>query len=73
MVDSASFVSTVTQDGYTVGNLSSINTDSEGMISAVYSNGKELVLGQLASAMFKSEAGLERTEEICVPRDTRLG
>ena len=61
MVDSASFVSTVTQDGYTVGNLSSINTDSEGMISAVYSNGKELVLGQLASAMFKSEAGLERT------------
>jgi flagellar hook protein FlgE len=60
MVDSASYVSGVSQDGYTVGNVSSINTDDEGVISAVYSNGKELVLGQLGTAMFKAEAGLER-------------
>ena len=60
MVDSASYVSSVSQDGFTVGNVSSINTDEEGVISAVYTNGKELVLAQLGTAMFKAEAGLER-------------
>lgn len=45
-------------DGWPTGTLESFSFDSTGVISGFYSNGKNLVLGQIALANFRNPAGL---------------
>ncbi|MFT4241273.1 MAG: flagellar hook protein FlgE [Acidovorax sp.] len=55
----ASFaVSDLSQDGYTVGQLTSINVDTNGMIITSYSNGVTRAEGQVALATFRNSQGL---------------
>lgn len=53
-------LSSISQDGYSVGNLVSVAVDPEGVVVGRYSNGEEIPLGQVAVALFDAEAGLER-------------
>lgn len=50
----------VSQDGYSQGTLNNLQVDDEGNILGRYTNGEEIVLGQLAIASFEAEGGLER-------------
>ena len=50
----------ISQDGYAPGTPTGIRVDADGLISADYTNGEEMVLGQLALATFQAEGGLER-------------
>jgi len=45
-------------DGYTTGNFESFSIGSDGVISAVYSNGQMKPLAQIALATFENPAGL---------------
>jgi len=51
----------VSQDGYAQGTLNNLQVDDEGNILGRYTNGEEIVLGQLAIASFEAEGGLERS------------
>ena len=51
-------ISDLRQDGYTAGQLSSINVGSDGVISTTYSNGATTTSGQLALATFRNTQGL---------------
>jgi flagellar hook protein FlgE len=51
----------VSQDGFAQGNLDNLQVDDEGNILGRYTNGEEIVLGQLAIATFDAEGGLERS------------
>jgi len=51
----------VSQDGYAQGNLDNLQVDEDGNILGRYTNGEEIVLGQLAIATFDAEGGLERS------------
>jgi flagellar hook protein FlgE len=53
-------VSSVTQNGYTTGQLSTVSVDSTGVVSAVYTNGRSTDLGQLAIANFPNPQGLQQ-------------
>jgi len=53
-------VSSITQNGYTTGQLSSVSIDSTGVVSAVYTNGRSTQLGQLAIANFPNSQGLQQ-------------
>ncbi len=55
-----SAVSAMSQDGYPLGDLSDISVATDGTITGSYTNGEEIVLGQVVLATFSSEAGLER-------------
>lgn len=55
-----SAVTSVTQDGYGTGVLSSLSVDTDGLITGAYSNGEELTMGQVALARFQSNQGLDR-------------
>ena len=48
------------QDGYSLGYLDNFKIDSRGTITGVYSNGTNLVIGQLALATFANDRGLEK-------------
>ena len=50
----------VAQDGFAQGTLDNLQVDEEGNILGRYSNGEEIVLGQLAIASFEAEGGLEK-------------
>jgi len=56
----ASTTLAVSQDGYAQGTLNNLQVDDEGNILGRYTNGEEIVLGQLAIASFEAEGGLER-------------
>jgi flagellar hook protein FlgE len=60
MSGTESAVSAMSQDGYPMGDLTSIDVATDGTISGTYTNGEEMVLGQVALATFTAEAGLER-------------
>lgn len=60
MLAGESAVSGITQDGYPPGNLLSMTVDSDGILVGRYSNGEELVLGQVVLASFTANAELER-------------
>jgi flagellar hook protein FlgE len=60
MSGSESAVSAMSQDGYPLGEISAIDVDTDGVITGTYTNGEEIVLGQVVLATFASEAGLER-------------
>lgn len=47
-------------DGYPAGKLVSYSIDSNGVITGVYSNGRQQPLGKIALAVFDNPAGLER-------------
>jgi flagellar hook protein FlgE len=55
-----SAVSTISQDGYPMGDLSGVSVDVDGTITGTYTNGEDIVLGQVALATFASVNGLER-------------
>ncbi|MBP9211484.1 MAG: flagellar hook protein FlgE [Bacteroidetes bacterium] len=54
-------VSSRSQDGYTAGELSKWDIDSNGFINATFSNGQSIVLGQVMLAEFNNPNGLSRT------------
>lgn len=51
------------QDGYTLGYLDNFKIDSSGIITGVYSNGTNRVIGQIAMATFTNQGGLEKAGE----------
>ena len=51
-------VNRLTQDGYGPGRLAGLSIDSDGMISARYSNGQTKVMGQVALTTFQNPNGL---------------
>lgn len=53
-------VTSLSQDGYAIGEVTGIEVDDEGIITANYTNGEEKVLGQVVLATFDSQAGLRR-------------
>ena len=53
-------VSAITQNGYTTGQLSTVSVDTNGIVSAVYTNGRSTDLGQLAIANFPNPQGLQQ-------------
>jgi flagellar hook protein FlgE len=57
---SSSVVSSITQDGAPKGELVAYDIDPDGIITGSYSNGEEVVLGQVALAGFPAEGGLKR-------------
>ncbi|HEX4152478.1 MAG TPA: flagellar hook protein FlgE [Steroidobacteraceae bacterium] len=56
-------VSSITQNGYTTGQLSTVSVDSTGVVSAVYTNGRSTELGQLAIANFPNPQGLQQLSD----------
>ena len=48
----------MTQDGVTVGRLTNVEVGTDGVISATYSNGSTVPLGQVALVRFANEQGL---------------
>lgn len=59
----SSSVNASTQDGYAAGAYQSFSLDSSGMISALFSNGKTQVVGQIAVATVANPSGLARDGE----------
>ena len=53
----------IEQDGYPMGYLESFKIDQSGMITGVYSNGTNRLLGQVALASFTNPGGLEKEGE----------
>ncbi len=56
-------VSSITQNGYTTGQLSTVSVNSQGVVSAVYTNGRSTNLGQLAIANFPNPQGLQQLSD----------
>lgn len=54
--------SSITQDGYPTGILSSIDVSSEGIVQAKFSNGATTSLGQIALARFSNQQGLRQLD-----------
>ncbi len=52
-------ISALTQDGYSSGTLRSISIGQDGVILGVYSNGRDLTMGQVLLAGFASQEGLK--------------
>jgi flagellar hook protein FlgE len=52
-------VTSITQNGYATGQLSTVAIDPTGIVSAVYTNGRSTQLGQLAMANFPNTQGLK--------------
>ena len=53
-------VNNIAQNGYSTGQLSTVAINSQGIVSAVYTNGRSTKLGQLAMANFSNPQGLEQ-------------
>ncbi len=53
----------VEQDGYSMGYLENFKIDQSGMITGIYSNGTNRLLGQIAMATFTNPGGLEKAGE----------
>jgi flagellar hook protein FlgE len=53
-------VTSITQNGFTTGQLSTVAIDPSGIVSAVYTNGRTTQLGQLAMANFPNPQGLKQ-------------
>lgn len=54
----SSGVSMLSQDGYSSGALQRVSVDQDGLINGIFSNGKDLTLGQVLLADFASPVGL---------------
>jgi flagellar hook protein FlgE len=55
-----SSVTAISQDGFSVGSLTSLVVDPDGTVRGQYTNGEERALGQVGIATFGAEGGLER-------------
>src|SRR5271155_2841797 len=53
-------VTSITQNGFTTGQLSTVSIDPTGVVSAVYTNGRSTQLGQLAMSNFPDPQGLKQ-------------
>jgi flagellar hook protein FlgE len=53
-------VTSIVQNGYTTGQLSTVAIDTAGVVSAVYTNGRSTQLGQIAMANFPNPQGLKQ-------------
>ena len=53
-------VTSVTQDGYTTGQLTGVNVDATGVVQAKFTNGQSVSLGQVAIANFANQNGLQQ-------------
>ena len=53
-------MATMTQDGYSPGELTGVNLDDEGNLMGTYTNGEERILGQLTLATFGTNTGLNK-------------
>jgi flagellar hook protein FlgE len=53
-------VTSIVQNGYATGQLSTVAIDPSGIVSAVYTNGRSTQLGQLALANFPNPQGLKQ-------------
>jgi flagellar hook protein FlgE len=53
-------VTSITQNGFATGQLSTVSIDPTGIVSAVYTNGRSTQLGQLAMANFPNAQGLKQ-------------
>jgi len=53
-------VTSVTQNGYTTGQLSGVSVSSTGVVQANYTNGQSTALGQVAVANFADQQGLQQ-------------
>ena len=53
-------VTSIIQNGFTTGQLSTVSIDPSGVVSAVYTNGRSTELGQLAIANFPNPQGLQQ-------------
>jgi flagellar hook protein FlgE len=53
-------VTSITQNGFSTGQLSTVSIDPTGVVSAVYTNGRSTQLGQLALANFPDPQGLKQ-------------
>ena len=51
----------VEQDGHNMGYMENFKIDGSGIITGIYSNGTNRVLGQVAMASFPNQGGLEKT------------
>jgi flagellar hook protein FlgE len=49
-----------TQDGYGAGELRDLRVEEDGTVTGLFSNGEEMVVGQVALARFEAPEGLER-------------
>jgi len=63
----------VEQDGYTMGYLDNFKIDQNGIITGVFSNGSNRVLGQVALASFPNQGGLEKSGENMFTQSTNSG
>jgi len=57
---SAYALNSLTQDGFTTGNLSGVSIDPSGVITANFTNGRALTLGQVALTNFANPQGLQQ-------------
>lgn len=57
---SPSAVSSISQNGFAVGELTGATIDQEGNVYGIYSNGESRIVGQYALATFSSDEGLVR-------------
>jgi flagellar hook protein FlgE len=53
-------VTSIVQNGYATGQLSTVSIDGTGIVSAVYTNGRTTQLGQIALANFPNPGGLKQ-------------
>jgi flagellar hook protein FlgE len=53
-------VTSIVQNGFATGQLSTVSIDPTGVVSAVYTNGRSTQLGQLALANFPDPQGLKQ-------------
>ncbi len=60
---SPSTTKAVEQDGYSMGYMESFTIDNSGIITAVYTNGTKQAVGQVATAVFTNQQGLENAGE----------
>ncbi|HPF59204.1 MAG TPA: flagellar hook-basal body complex protein [Candidatus Competibacteraceae bacterium] len=58
--DSESITNSLSQDGYTMGQLSKVDADELGNVIASYSNGETQIMGQVVLARFANTQGLKR-------------
>lgn len=56
-------VTTVTQNGFTTGQISGVSVSSTGIVQANYTNGQAINLGQVAVANFASQEGLQQVND----------
>ncbi|MGC3979870.1 MAG: flagellar hook protein FlgE [Steroidobacteraceae bacterium] len=55
-------VSSITQDGYTTGQLSGISVDASGVVQANFTNGQSVSLGKVAIVTFANPQGLQKVD-----------